>query len=429
MLKKAVVVNPPVFTPKPFSSVECGSMGVYTYASALRNEGANIDVFDFVSERRELDGWEDVRVERVATVGNYESERLRKRIYYVGVNERRYIDYLKACKPRLVIVSCLFTFYWQGAKLAYDLTREYSPESDIWFGGNYPTLCYEHALDNFPEARVRVSATNIPDRFVDIDFGFYRAIPRMFPILTSVGCQFSCKWCAVPYLEGKNMQFKDPRKVVEDMETKYRLGVRSFRFIDSHLLANYENHFKVILEELVKKPWRAELHSYGGLNPLYVTQEMLELMAEAGFVRIQLPIETSNEKTLKENNRPVSAGMWEAAVKKLKRINRFQVVSYVLAGLPGQTIEDIYRAINFVEDRGVTPVPLFFTPIPTTLYEDPRPLEDLHPYLFPYASDEMPAMELERIQEKYYTAGTHVSEIIKGTKTVYESGPAIKDKS
>jgi hypothetical protein len=41
----------------------------------------------------------------------------------------------------------------------------------------------------------------------------------------------------------------------------------------------------------------------------------------------------------------------------------------------------------------------------------------------------MPAMELERIQEKYYTAGTHVSEIIKGTKTVYESGPAIKDRS
>jgi radical SAM superfamily enzyme YgiQ (UPF0313 family) len=205
--------------------------------------------------------------------------------------------------------------------------------------------------------------------------------------------------------------------------------VRSFRFIDSHLLANYETHFKVILEELVKKPWRAELHSYGGINPLYVTQEMLELMANAGFIRIQLPIEVSDDGILKDNKRPVLVKAWEEAVKKLKRIERFQVVSYVLCGIPGQTIKDIYRTINFVEDHGVTPVPLFFTPIPGTKYEDKRPLETLHPYLFPYASDEMPAAELERIQENYYSGGVHVSEIIKGTKTVYESGPAIKDKS
>ena len=40
----------------------------------------------------------------------------------------------------------------------------------------------------------------------------------------------------------------------------------------------------------------------------------------------------------------------------------------------------------------------------------------------------MPAIELERIQENYYTGGVYVSEIIKGSKTIYESGPAIKDK-
>ncbi|MDP2942203.1 MAG: B12-binding domain-containing radical SAM protein, partial [Candidatus Omnitrophota bacterium] len=424
MSLKVLIVNPPVYTPKPWNGLDTSLMGPYVLASQLKPENMEIKVFDFVSERRGLDGWEDVRVERVAKVGNYKKECLQKRIYYMGSSERHYIDYVKAYRPNIVLISCLFTFYWEGAKLVYDLTRDISPLILITIGGNYPALCPEHARANFPEAHVKIYNDKPPDRFFNIDLGFYNAIPRMFPILTSVGCPFSCKWCAVPFLEGNKMQFKDPRKVVEDMETKYRLGVRSFRFIDSHLLADYENHFKAILEELVKKPWRAELHSYGGLNSLYVTQEMLELMAEAGFVRIQLPIETSDEKTLKDNNRPVSAGMWEAAVKKLKRINRFQVVSYVLAGLPGQTIEDIYRTINFVEGHGVTPVPLFFTPIPTTRYEDPRPLEDLHPYLFPCASDDMPASELERIQEKYYTGGVHVSEIIKGSKTVYESGPA-----
>jgi len=425
--RKVLVVNPPVFTPKPWNSADCSPMGPYVMASGLRHKEMDCALFDFLMERRELDGWTDVRVESVAKVGNYEHERLLKRIYYIGVNERRYIEYLEAYDPDAVFISCLFTFYWQGAKLVYDLTKEFDPNITIFIGSNYPELCEDHKCDHMPDAAVLIG--ELVNKFEDIDLGFYKAIPRMFPILTSTGCPHFCSWCAVPHLEGSTMKFKDPLKVVADIEKKYHFGVRSFRFIDSHLLANYETHFKVILKELVKKPWRAELHSYGGLNPLYVTQEMLELMANAGFIRIQLPIEVNDDGILKDNKRPVSVKAWEDAVKKLKRIERFQVVSYVLCGIPGQTIKDIYKTINFVEDHGVTPVPLFFTPIPGTKYEDKRPLEALHPYLFPYASDEMPAIELEKIQENYYTGGTHVSEIIKGTKTVYESGPAIKDKS
>ncbi|MDD5422982.1 MAG: radical SAM protein [Candidatus Omnitrophica bacterium] len=426
MHKKILIVNPPVFTPKPWNNVENGSMGSYVLASYLRASGEDVALFDFLTERRGLDGWEDVRVERVAKVGNYEEEHLQKCIYYVGASEGHYVDYLKAYKPDEVWISCLFTFYWEGAKRVYYATMEFNPFIKIKLGGNYSTLCSDHARKNFPCANIVSSDPCDMRRFQNIDIGFYRAIPRMFPILTSAGCPFSCSWCAVPKLEGNTMKFKDSHDVVADIEKKYYFGVRSFRFIDSHLLADYETHFKLILEELIKKPWRAELHSYGGLNPLYITQEMFELMAEVGFVRIQLPIEVIDEEVLKNNNRAVSARAWQSAVKKLKRIPEFQVVSYVLCGIPGQTMKDIYCTINFVEDHGVTPVPLFFTPIPGTRYKDKRPLEDLHPYLFPYASNEMPARELERIQSNYYTGGIHVSEAMTGPKTIYESGPAIK---
>lgn len=426
MCKKILIVNPPVFTPKPWNNVENGSMGPYVLASVLKREGHDVRVFDFVSERRALDGWEDVRVERVAKVGNYEEEHLSKRIYYMGVNERRYIDYLKAYKPEEVMISCLFTFYWQGAKLVYDITRDFNPLIKVLIGGNYPALSPLHALKWLTTGEMQVYGREDTTRFENIDIGFYKTIPRMFPILTSTGCPFSCSWCAVPRLEGSAMRFKDPYEVVRDMEEKFYFGVKSFRFIDSHLLADYETHFKVIIEELVKKSWRAELHSYGGLNPLFITQGLLELMAEAGFARIQLPVETIDEEILKKNNRAVSAKAWELAAKKIKRIKNFEVTSYVLCGLPGQSIEEIYGTINFVEDAGIRPVPLFFTPIPDTAYAVDRPLEDLHPYLFPYASNKMPASELERIQENYYTGGVHVSEIIKGSKTVYESGPAVK---
>ena len=222
------------------------------------------------------------------------------------------------------------------------------------------------------------------------------------------------------------MRYKNPVSVADDIEEKTYYGIDTFRFLDSHLLAGYENHLKVILEEIIKRNIRAEFYSYGGLNPLFVTQEMLELMARAGCTRIQLPIETVNEETLKENRRPVSMKAWLECAKKLKRISRFEVVSYLLCGIPDQSIKEIYKTINFLEDNGVTPAPLFFTPIPATSYEEKRPLEDLHPFLFPCTSDICPSEELEKICLNYHATGEKLaSDMLRGEKSIYDSGPSL----
>jgi len=425
MRKKILVVNPPVLSPMPLAAME-GLMGPYVLASRLRAEGRNADIFDFIQEPRQLDGFRDIRVEGVKKCGNFEEERFSKRIYYQGLSEEKYINFLKAYKPHEVRISALFTFYWQGAKIVYELTREFNSLIKIRLGGAYPLLTTEHAIKHFPDAEIILFRPDDTTRFRNIDISLYRKIPRMFPVLTSVGCPYKCKWCAVPLLEGSNMKFKDPGMVANDIEEKFYYGVKTFRFLDSHLLSDYECHFKVILQELIKRNIKAEFYSYGGLNPLFVTQEMLELMARAGFSRIQLPIETVNSETLKKNNRPVTVKAWLSCVEKLKKINMFEVVSYLLCGVPGQSIKEVYGTINFLEDNGVTPAPLFFTPIPATSYEDKRPLEDLHPFLFPCASSECPAGELEKICLNYHSTGEKlVSDMVRGDKHMYESGPSL----
>jgi radical SAM superfamily enzyme YgiQ (UPF0313 family) len=425
MREKILVVNPPVLSPRPLPAME-GLMGPYVLTSYLREKGKDAEIFDFIQEPRRLDGFEDVRVSSVKRCGNFEEERLSKRIYQIGLSEEKYINFLRAYKPNEVWISCLFTFYWQGAKIVYDLTREFNPLIKIKLGGAYPTLATEHAIECFPDAEIILSRPEDPSRFADIDISLYRKIPRMFPILTSLGCPYACKWCAVPFLEGGTMKFKDPVLVVDDIEEKFYYGIETFRFLDSHLLADYENHFEVILEEIIRRNIKAEFYSYGGLNPLFVTQEMLELMARAGFTRIQLPIETVNEETLKLNRRPVSIKAWLECVKKLKKISCFEVVSYLLCGMPDQSIKEVYSTINFLEDNGVTPAPLFFTPIPATSYEEKRPLEDLHPFLFPCASSECPAEELEKICLNYHATGEKlVSDMLRGDRHIYDSGPSI----
>ena len=428
MRKKILIVSPPLFSPKPLPNIS-GFMAAYVITSYLRSKGKEAEVYDFIQGGRRLDGFEDERIEGMQKCGNFECEHLSKRIYYVGNEEQKYINYLRAYRPNEVWISCLFTFYWQGAKLVYDITHDFNPLIKIKLGGAYPTLSREHAAQHFPRADIYESTPEDPIRFTNIDISLYRRIPRMFPILTSVGCPYKCEWCAVPYLEGNNMIFKDPMDVVHDIEEKFYYGVKVFRFLDSHLLANYENHFKIILEEIIKRDIKAEFYSYGGLNPLFTKEEILELMAKAGFTRIQLPIETINEDILKDNKRPVSIKAWLGTVYRLRRITRLEVVSYLLCGIPGQTIQEIYRTINFLEDNGVTPTPLFFSPIPGTRYEDERPLETLHPFLFSCASRDCPAEELEKILCNYRSTGQKlVSDVIKGNKKIYRSGPSILRK-
>lgn len=427
MREKILIVSPPIFSPKPLHNA-AGHMGVYVLATHLKKLGKEVQIYDFLSEKMELDGFTDDRIEGIQKCGNFENEQLSKRIYYIGSSEAKFTNFLRAYKPTNVWISCLFTFYWQGAKMVYDAVREFNPLIQIDIGGVYTQLCEKHAWEHFPRAHIHTLVTP-PMEFENIDISLYRTIPRMFPILTSLGCPYKCKWCAVPILEGEKMYYKNPIEVIEDIEEKISYGVKTFRFLDSHLLGNYEKHFKLILRALIEGDIKAEFYSYGGINPAMVTQDMLELMAAAGFRRIQLPIETVNEDMLKENNRPILIKNWLDAVKKLKRIERFEVVSYLLCGIPGQTIQEIYKTINFLNDNGVTPAPLFFSPIPKTEYEDSRRLEVLHPFLFPCASKEMPAGELEKILCNYSSTGQQfVPDTIKGTQTVLKSGPAIPVK-
>lgn len=412
--KRILVVNPPAFTPKPYIEREAVFMGPYVLASNLCQNGYDCRVFDFITEKSYLDGWENNRIERTAKCGNYKNEFISKHVYYLGKNEKFYIDYLKAYKPNEVYISSNFTYNWQATQFVAQLTREFNPLIKISIGGIYVNLCLEHAKNNIDADNFIVTSCDDLNKFTKINISLYKSIPSTFPILTSIGCPFSCAWCAVSLLEGNKMIFQKPIDVVSDIEEKFYYGIKRFRFIDSNLLANYDFHLKIILKELLKRKINVELCSYGGINPLFVTQDMLELFAQSGFKNIQIPLESMNDDFLKENNRTVTSKIWKDVINKINKIKNFSVSSYFMCGFKHQTIKEIYQTMNFIKDCGAIPGPLFFTPIPKTKFEDNDILlENLHPYLFPYAHNDMKVEELEQILAITNNLGTYIPEYIK----------------
>lgn len=196
-------------------------------------------------------------------------------------------------------------------------------------------------------------------------------------------------------------------EVCDEIEGYLKSGVKYIRFLDSNILWNFESHFEIILNELLRRNLKAEYCTYGGMDTSLLSPEKLAKFIELGFIDIEIPIETSSAKLQKRWNRKLSARSWSDKVKALLSL-KVPLRTFILSGCPGQTIEDIMDTVHFVEDHGVKPFTLFFTPIPgTTEWLNcqkeiaGRPLEELNPLLFPMANDKMKAQDLQKLIPNY----------------------------
>ncbi len=91
-------------------------------------------------------------------------------------------------------------------------------------------------------------------------------------------------------------------------------------------------------------------------------------MFQAGFHTLRLGLETVEFEDRQKIDNKVSAKEFTHAVQCLKAagFDQARVGAYLLAGLPGQSLESIRHSIQTVKQNGITPVIAYYTPIPHT---------------------------------------------------------------
>lgn len=383
----------------------------YRIASYLRKQGHTVEVCDLRPElladyrsdlKHDGSGYFCQGIHVTTNVGNracgnWEAERRSRPMFRIGFSNNVLIEHLKAFKPDVVAISCMFTYTWEGARDVVMITREHS-NAEIWLGGIYAQLCADHAMKNVRPDKINLDC----DVFTPIDLSLFKTKPFALDILTRVGCPNSCGYCAVHLLEGHKIRHRDPMEVVEEIENAYNEGIKLIRFLDSNILLGFEGHFKVILKEILRRRIKVELMIYGGVDQNFLTPENWDLMYRAGMIEMNVPIESVSEKLLKQWGRKSTTNEWLAKIREIKKLG-YPIKSYMMAGCYNQTAEDIHETIDFLLAEGVKPDILFYTPIPGTreFKEQGRPLEDLHPLLYPLANSEMTVQDLEDIRHVY----------------------------
>ena len=298
-------------------------------------------------------------------------------------------DLLSIPRPDLVLITSHMTYWYPGVQETIKLVKKVFPKTPIVLGGIYASLCYDHA-DNHCAADMIVAGqgTNqiikIAGKYTgfevkpnfdpdDLDTYSYPAFDLQsqtayIPLLTSIGCPFSCSYCASDFLNPKRM-LKSPEYVLEEIQywhKKYK--IIDFVFYDDALLVDSDIHAVRIFEEIIKSGLKVRFHTPNAVHIRKISKQVAELMFKAGFATLRIGLETMAFKNKNRLDSKVTLSEFEDAVFCLKEagFQKNQIGTYLLAGLPGQPISAVENSIKMVKQHDLTPILAYYTPIPHT---------------------------------------------------------------
>ena len=395
-MKKLLLINPWIYD---FTAYDLWSkpLGLLYIASFLRLFDFEVRFIDCLDKHLNYSG-NKIKIKKYG-IGNYRREEIpkpeilrdipRKYARY-GIPEAAFVDLLKRyADSDAVLVTSIMTYWYLGVKRVVELVREYLPGVPVILGGIYATLLPEHArqvvrpdyivtgpgelkvLSLLAEIlNVPIDQNRLPATLDDYPYPAFDLInhPDYLILMTARGCPYDCSFCAqkkiaMPYTR------RQPEKVVQEIVAQYRrFKLRDFAFYDDALFIAKERHIEPILEGVIKTGLPVRFHSPNGLFARYIDRRLAELMYRTNFKTIRLSFETSNDARRKDMYSKVTNEDMVRAVENLVAAGYKpgQLESYVLMGLPDQSLEEVIASVLFVHNLGVQVRLASFSPIPGT---------------------------------------------------------------
>ena len=373
---KALLVNPWIYD---FAAYDLWSkpIGLLTIASYLKKSGCQISLIDcldrFDPDLQRYTGKPPHTTEFGS--GSYNFEVIEKPVLFKDIPRefKRYGFPINLFKEKLgkeerpdrILVTTGMTYWYPSYIDTIRILKETFPGVPIELGGIYASLCYDHAR--------RYSGADSVHRGADSHetlFPYYDLYPelRYATLRTSRGCPFRCTYCGWYFLDRSYGRF-DPESVVREIAyLNNKLNVKNFSFYDDALLYDAEDHIIKIFEGILSQNIKANFHTPNGLHSAFMTRKIADLFKRCGFVKPRLALETSTPEKQKETGAKTTNEDFLQAVNCLRSAGYGpgEIGTYVLIGLPGQTIKEVEESVKFAAAQDVRIFLEEYSPIPGT---------------------------------------------------------------
>lgn len=401
MATEIILINPWIYD---FAAYDLWSkpLGLLYLAACLRECGYEIhliDCLDVYHPEMTLSSDMTPPKRRVYGTGKFWKKKISKpaslshvkRSYSrYGIKKELLIKELKQIKnPSAILVTSLMTYWYPGVKEVIHLAKEVHPDIPVILGGIYTKICKEHAhqvsgadyiaseitVDDMKSLLGILHRFNVPvmDKNSDkkpLPYPAFDTLNRIdhICVLTSTGCPYKCRYCASPFLHSR-LRRREPESIIEEITYWVKNhGVQDFAFYDDALLIDFERHMGIVLDGLLKKNINPRFHTPNAIHIKEISPDIARLLRRSNFCTIRLGLETSDFIMRRDLDEKVSGGDFERSVYYLKNagFSKKEIGTYILMGLPEQTVHSVLSTIKFVNRTGATPYLAEYSPIPHT---------------------------------------------------------------
>jgi radical SAM superfamily enzyme YgiQ (UPF0313 family) len=166
----------------------------------------------------------------------------------------------------------------------------------------------------------------------------------------SSGCPYTCEFCDIPALYGRNPRLKTPEQVIAELERIVAGGATSVYFVDDNFIGNQKAALELLphlVDWQVRHRYPLRFACEATLN-IAKNDRVLALMREAGFITVFCGIETPEPEALRFMSKDQNLRL--PILDAVQRINHYglEVVSGIILGFDTDTMKTADHIIDFV---------------------------------------------------------------------------------
>jgi radical SAM superfamily enzyme YgiQ (UPF0313 family) len=178
-------------------------------------------------------------------------------------------------------------------------------------------------------------------------------LPRYFiaSVQFSSGCPYTCEFCDIPALYGRNPRLKTPEQVLAELDALVAGGAVAIYFVDDNFIANQKAALE-LLPHLVawqrRHRFPVRFACEATLN-IAKNERVLGLMRDAGFQVVFCGIETTEPEALRSMSKDQNLRM--PILDAVQKLNDYglEVVSGIILGLDTDTDATADTLVEFIE--------------------------------------------------------------------------------
>jgi anaerobic magnesium-protoporphyrin IX monomethyl ester cyclase len=375
MDRSVILINYPVYI--DFSSRLRAPIGLLYLGAVLKDNGIPTKVFDFQTEQS---SWSDVEkaitdVDRCLVGFSCDSENLH-RVLHLS-------DRLLSCHSNLKIVlgGPHVTHIWKSFVSNRRIIVRGEGEYALLLLAKH-FLYDEGELHDIPgivyclEDKIHVNPLSLGP-YEDVnsipfpDYSLLHTKHDYYPsIITGRGCSYQCFFCS----EGNENRTFRPRSIENIEEELLHLkkyndrNVSYLSFADDTFTVSAQRVNKIcdVLDKVFPDKSRFCFFCEGRVNILAKHPELIYRLKEAGLVRIQIGIESSNQGILNKINKNIRVEQVEKVISTCNDADIPAIVGVFMCGLPDQTEQDVKNDIEFAKhlaDLAPGRLELFMVPL------------------------------------------------------------------